>query len=159
MLSSEIATVLQSIPIMKNSFRGVFPADMLPHKITNFPASFVINTDPSNKPGTHWTAVHFISPWKAMFFCSFGKSDYPFMRFVLDNACCVEYNDHAFQSELSTVCGQYCCVFLYYMNVGVDLRNLLSTCKPVWNDEFISHHFQYLFGHVWNQKLQTFANV
>jgi len=42
--------------ILDETFQGVFPLDLLPRKkSTN--TMFIINTDTSNLPGSHWIAV------------------------------------------------------------------------------------------------------
>ena len=51
---------------------GVFPADRLPSRITQFPRGLVANTDPSTKPGMHWVAMYFPDASTSEFFDSYG---------------------------------------------------------------------------------------
>ena len=39
-------------------FVGVFPRNRLP-AINTYPASLILNTDPSGRPGEHWVAIYF----------------------------------------------------------------------------------------------------
>ena len=42
----------------KRYFIGVYPRNRLP-AIKSYPASLIVNTDPSGKPGEHWLAIYF----------------------------------------------------------------------------------------------------
>ena len=40
-------------------FRGVYAADHAKAlEVTEFPSGYIINTDPSDKPGTHWVCLY-----------------------------------------------------------------------------------------------------
>jgi hypothetical protein len=54
-------------------FCGVFPADQLPKSLSTFPCGFVVNTDPSTKPGTHWVVFYFPTYNTGEFFDSYGQ--------------------------------------------------------------------------------------
>ena len=45
-------------PVLPPLIRGVFPSEKLP-VINTYPATLIANTDPHNKPGTHWAAMYF----------------------------------------------------------------------------------------------------
>ena len=61
MNTSQIKYALEQDPLTRKIFRGVFPSDKLPQTIEKYPCGSVANTDPSNKPGTHWVAFYFPS--------------------------------------------------------------------------------------------------
>jgi hypothetical protein len=42
---------------LKKYFQGVYAIDSLPKFEHSYPAAFIINTHPKNKPGEHWKAV------------------------------------------------------------------------------------------------------
>jgi hypothetical protein len=46
--------------------------DSLPKFVHSYPAAFIINTHPKNKPGEHWIAVYFYANLKAVYFDSYG---------------------------------------------------------------------------------------
>ena len=54
-----------------NCFKGVFPCDRVPYK-AKLPLNIIINTDPSNKPGTHWVCVSIDKNGRGFYFDSFG---------------------------------------------------------------------------------------
>ena len=60
----QIATALTLDLITSTKFCGVFRSDQLPKTIESFPCGFVVNTDPSSEPGTHWMAFYFPSEHK-----------------------------------------------------------------------------------------------
>ena len=67
--TNEIDEILLSFS--KLNFMGVFPRDQLP-TINKYPASFVLNTDPSYKVWEHWLGFYFDCHRKCFFFDSFG---------------------------------------------------------------------------------------
>ena len=58
--TNEIDEILRLDSFSKLNFMGVFPRDQLP-TINKYPASFVFNTDPSNKEGKHWLGFYLIA--------------------------------------------------------------------------------------------------
>lgn len=103
--------------ILRNDdcFRGCFPRDRLP-KVTQYPSSYIINTDPHDEPGEHWVAVHFYSKNKAEYFDSYGLP--PFHEDIQDflnrNAHSSTYFPRRLQTPhpLSIVCGFYAILFI-----------------------------------------------
>jgi hypothetical protein len=51
MNSTQINTALSSDPMVKKTFVGVYALDHLPEK--EYPGGYIVNTDPSDKPGQH----------------------------------------------------------------------------------------------------------
>jgi hypothetical protein len=74
MNTAEITRALEQDPITSKSFLGVFPSDKLPQTLDKHPCGFVVNTDPSSKPGMHWVAFYFPSEGEGEFFDSYGQS-------------------------------------------------------------------------------------
>src|SRR5438128_1093615 len=70
------------------NFLGVFALDEQPStddlsELKKYPVAYIINSDPSNKPGQHWLAVYKESQDGALeFFDSYGQhpSNYSFPR-------------------------------------------------------------------------------
>ena len=57
-------------PILAPVRQGVYPRDKLPI-VNKYSSGLIANTDPHDKPGTHWVAMYFICPWKSEFFDSY----------------------------------------------------------------------------------------
>ena len=59
-LSNTVLNILaREDPLLRISFRGVFPADKLPSvpKGRRFTDAYIVNTDPAGEPGEHWLAI------------------------------------------------------------------------------------------------------
>ena len=59
-LSDTVLNILaREDPLLRISFRGVFPADKLPSvpKGRRFTDAYLVNTDPAGEPGEHWLAI------------------------------------------------------------------------------------------------------
>ena len=52
--TSQILAALESDPVTRKTFCGVFSSDHLRKVMNRFPCGFVANTDPGDEPGTHW---------------------------------------------------------------------------------------------------------
>ena len=61
MNSLEILNILKSDAFTKTVFTDVLPSDRLPGRIQTRSRGFIVNTDPADKPGTHWLVI-FITP-------------------------------------------------------------------------------------------------
>ena len=118
------------------SFLGVFPADMIPRKIT-YPCSFIANTEPKTHPGRHWIAVYVDCEGYGTHFCSYGSKTFS----TAMNRLCVDWqaNEKRLQSFVSAACGQYCVSFLHFANQNVSLREFLALFSDdrMENDEIV----------------------
>ena len=84
-------------PIMQ----GVYPTDKLPI-VNKYPSGLIANTDPHDKPGTHWVVTYFILLWESgVFFDSYGFSTdtYGIDGYINQNV--TRYNDKPFQGLTS----------------------------------------------------------
>jgi hypothetical protein len=109
-------------------FLGVFPSGLLPHSITQ-PGTFIVNTDPHTKRGSHWLAVNFQpKSYSGNYFDSYGLAPYiSSIKEFLKRTCNVsEYNKTQLQGMSSTVCGKYCCIFALYTDRGYTPKHFLS---------------------------------
>src|SRR5882757_7533519 len=108
-------TLIQELLRNDKCFRGVFPCDLLPTKIS-YPSAYGINTDSSNKPGEHWVAVFFTPMRKAEYFDSFGLPplNSHILKFIQNNSLSFSYNNIMIQTPhpLSAVCGFYAILFI-----------------------------------------------
>jgi hypothetical protein len=93
-------------------FLGVYALDKLPHRVPpHRPIIMVANTDPSNRPGTHWIAIYMGETCE--FFDSFGRPPPAvFLRYIKKH--CIKkwtYNSRRLQSIYSRYCGHYCVLY------------------------------------------------
>lgn len=125
MNSKQIHSILHSR--LGDIFYGVFPSDEVPRTIDGFPRAFVINTDPSNKPGSHWLAVYIDSDGRADYFDSFGLSPrIPSITKLLNTCNDWQYNGTQIQGVFSSVCGHYCVHFLLKRHIGVPMTEIVG---------------------------------
>lgn len=129
----EILNSLQNIACtssQKNKRKnyGVFPCDHLPQNIKK-PAFIVANTDKANKPGTHWVAFYVPQRGPTEYFDSFGlapRNKY-FKEFIEDQSKNQPiWNKKRLQSDFTSVCGHYCCVYLHHRCNGRSMESFIK---------------------------------
>jgi hypothetical protein len=147
----QINRALKKHPVTKKCFRGVYSLDTLPpKKYLKKPSSFIVNTDPSNKPGTHWIAIYLPANGRAEFFDSYGRwpAHKNFQTFIHKNTKKpILYNKMKLQSPLSTVCGKYCCLYLFYKCNGKSMKEFQKLYGPDRriNDRITENMFKKIF--------------
>jgi hypothetical protein len=122
--SGQLDSILNADRFTSKIHNGVFACDQLPKNI-NYPAAFVINTDPSYMPGMHWVAVYFNKQGKCSYFDSYGLA--PFVNSIkafLGKE--YQFNNLHIQSDDSNVCGHYCILFLTRAARGQTLQNIIA---------------------------------
>ena len=101
---------------------GTFPADKVPQGLTTrqTPCCFVLNTHPNGLPGEHWLAFYYDGRRVIEYFDSYGL---PLETHASVHAAlvaqglvslCKSANTIALQSPITSVCGQYCVLFLFW---------------------------------------------
>lgn len=103
----EIEKTVERDKCLSRYFLGVFASDMLP-QISEKPACFIANTDPSGAPGEHWVAMFFDK--NVEYFDSYGLQPIDAFNIYKPNWI----NQYCLQELDSTVCGEYCIYFLQY---------------------------------------------
>lgn len=103
-------------------FLGVFSADLIPLQVLRSRSRdtcFIVNTDHSSLPGTHWLAFYYHACTRKFdYFDSFGQplSFYSQVcstfRTYLNHVAAVN-NSVMLQSLTSAACGYYCILFLH----------------------------------------------
>lgn len=127
MNSMEINQLMNSNNLTKNMFKGVFASDQLPKKNVSKPSFYIVNTDPSYKSGQHWIAIYFPRNKPAEFFCPAGQPPIkPFITFLNRNSKSYICNKKRIQSEFSTFCGYFCCIFIYIRCKNILFKNFLN---------------------------------
>ena len=107
--------ILKNDSFTKTVFTDVLPSDRLPHEIRKRPRGYILNTDPSDKPGSHWVAVYLTEDGKGEFWDSYGKAPgfytKKFSQFLNKHCSTFAWNRRVLQAPLSDVCGQYTLFF------------------------------------------------
>lgn len=90
----------------------------LKRKLKN-PAFVIVNTGDSDSPGEHWLAFWFPKSGRGELFDSFGNSplNSDFIEFLQRNCSSYIYNEQRLQADFSTCCGQWCCVYMYILQM------------------------------------------
>ena len=140
--------VMKHDPHAAPLFQGVFAADTLPRHIIKKQGYYIINTDPIRKPGRHWVAAAIDCHGHGEFFDSYGMSPYtPEHRQFLNRHCkSWKYNHVDLQALDSTVCGQYCVMYLLHKAHGYSLPDFVNmyfsdNCNE--NDKIVSRMFNH----------------
>lgn len=93
------------------------------------PAVFVVNTDPSWRPGSHWVGLHYDGMGQFEYFDSFGLPPTVYRnihRFITRNSDRpVGYNSRILQDVLSDYCGLYVIHFVLMKARGANMKDLL----------------------------------
>ena len=148
MNTTQIHRALESNSITSSIFGGVYAADAVP-PLDTFPQGYVVNTDPTGAPGSHWVTLYTEKSVIVETFDSFGKdlnSYSPFFHELGENNRLITQSQQL-QSELSTVCGQYCIFFLLRRASGETYSYIvhLFTDHKISNDimvcQYVNHHF------------------
>ena len=108
MNTSELEQVLEKIDCTKNPFGGVYPSDLLPLEVKQYPQSFVANVD---------TSEYFIDNQHGELFDSHRLPPHRYTKYFEDflnrNAAQWTYNRKHLQSLFTDVCGHYCIFYIY----------------------------------------------
>jgi hypothetical protein len=133
-----------------NHFKGVFPIDRLPASFS-LPAIFIINHDREGMPGSHWVSISITDTGVGTYFDSYGLEPIQkYLKFFLRlHTKHWNYNKQRLQGVISTVCGQYSCVFALYESVGLGLEtftNQFSTTNFCFNDQLVIDMYREYFG-------------
>jgi hypothetical protein len=96
-----------------------------------FPSMCVVNFDTSNQPGSHWVAVNLTETGVAEYFDSYGDMK-PNIQIEskLKIAASFKKSTLVFQG-FSTVCGQYCLVFLLLRARNYSYKDIMSKLLSV----------------------------
>lgn len=113
---------------IKLHFKGVYSSDLLPWRLAK-KGIYVVNTDPSTEPGSHWVVLSTFDLHKNIvdYFDSYGKTPIQeVLELLLRNGFFCRYNTKILQSSTSNVCGNYCIFFAYFMSYGYSMKEFVA---------------------------------
>jgi hypothetical protein len=138
----------------RNIFKGTFALNQVPLVYTlNPPYGLVVNTEPSSQAGEHWIALYQSEQGRPVEILDTRGSSYSkdltahenYVQHVVDVLKIEDYQMNRFplQSPCSSLCGEYCVLFLY-CRMMVDLSfdsylSLFSETDLYANDRFVYH--------------------
>jgi hypothetical protein len=152
----QLEQILSADPYVQSyGYLGVYPIDQARKLPKIYPSCFIINTDPSTKPGKHWIGIIRFNKTTGYYFDSAGLS--PETRSgmlpILRTCSAWIFNRKTLQSLFTTTCGQYCCFFLLHAARGYTMdaiTYLLDGRSPSENDIFIFTYIQQRYPHIAN---------
>lgn len=171
MNTSQLQCIISCDPELRDGVLGVFAADQLPLVLPSTSCGFIVNTDISSRPGTHWLAM-FMRDNVVDFFDSYGQ--YPgaytplFTRWICRHGLRVRINQKRVQSDSSNVCGLYCLYFLRQRLLGLSMTQITAgfdTSNLEANDRYILDLFTRVFPYclqnecVYNQGCKPCADM
>lgn len=131
MNTTQLECCIECDSVLKQYVIGVFPSDRLPEWALPKSYGIIVNTDPANQPGQHWCAIYCDAQGHLEFFDSYGRSPERNSMFITTwihrRSNHVRFNQKQLQSDRSSVCGQYCLLFLHQRRQGITLRQFLDT--------------------------------
>ena len=136
----DIDWVMMSDPYTRELFGGTKAIDQLPVSRPKGSVCYIINTSPSNHPGTHWIAVY-LNDTVDEYFCSYGSDPPKEVRRLLRKP--YKRTEHLTQNISSNLCGQYCILYLLSRCRGHSLEKFMATFTTVLyaNDLIVQTYF------------------
>lgn len=127
---------------------NVYAANRLPIHV-EAPVFVISNLDVDTQPGSHWIAIHIDNKRVGQYFDSFGRPPTGFHKTFLNRNCRLwDFNTKRLQNDWTTVCGEYCCVYLHYKFYGnsmFDFTHVLQENDTLSNDILVCEMFKYYF--------------
>lgn len=108
------------------SFLGVYARNRLPRGLNLKSFSLVANTDPDNRNGQHWIAIHVDENGHGEYYDPFGFPPlHKAFEHFLDRQCTFwTYNYVPIQHPTSIVCGQHCIFYLIMKHKGYQMHQI-----------------------------------
>lgn len=126
MNNRQISALMRNHSRVSKIFVGVYPADMLPKKPRkDKPCAYIANTHKHNQPGEHWVCFYFPKDSLPEFWDSYGfPPQNEFKHFLGKHYLC---SNKPLQHPLSSVCGQYCCLYILKRTEGFDMHSIITS--------------------------------
>lgn len=127
---------------------NVFPANRIP-VFMNLPVYIISNLDPDSKPGSHWIAIHIDINGNGEYFDSFGRKPTGYHKLFLKRNSKKWFHNHvSIQNHFTSVCGEYCLVYIYFKLKGKTMLDFLSLFNKdtICNDLIVRNMFRSIFN-------------
>jgi hypothetical protein len=112
--------LLQFVEKLKiKNFNGIFARDDIPKALKK--GCYILNYDSERGEGTHWCAIRMETPKTGEYFSSFGD---PPLKYFYDKKMKMTYNDVQNQSFESSMCGQFCVIYLLLRQNGASMEDI-----------------------------------
>lgn len=126
---------------------NVYAANRLPI-YSHTPTYIISNLDPDTKPGSHWIAIHIDDSGVGQYFDSYGRPPTGYHRsFLKRNSRQWQFNSDRLQNDLTSVCGEYCLLYLYYKFNGNKMSDFIRIfdTNTLYNDILLHDMFKCFF--------------
>ena len=146
--NTQLERLVRRCPLSRRYFQGVYPCDA-PSRL-DFPASFIINTDPTDKKGEHWAGVYAPTRTRFLYFDSYGGHPNECILNSLEalGARWITRNQIPFQALTSNVCGYYAVMFIYTVSAGHPLDYMVNMLLRVQQpDLFVKRYVMNKMAH------------
>jgi hypothetical protein len=144
--------ILKNDPFTKTVFTDILPSDRLPREIRKGPRGYILNTDASDMPGSHWVAIYITEDGKGEFWDSYGQAPgfYNQNFTFLDKHCgTFTWNKIILQVPSSDVCGQYTFFFALHRCRRIPMSTIANmfTDSKEWNNELVRDFIDKWYKH------------
>ena len=146
-------SILKNDPFTKTVFTDVLPPDRLPREIRKTPRGYILNTDASDMPGSHWIAMYMTEDGKGEFWDSYGQApgfySQNFNQFLDKHCVTFKWNRRILQAPSSDVCGQYTLFFALHRCRRIPMSTIANmfTGGKEWNDELVRDFIDKWYKH------------
>lgn len=126
---------------------NVFAANRIP-MFDELPIFLVSNLDPDTKKGSHWIAIHIDKYGVGEYFDSYGRKPIGYhLDFLKRNAKKWIFNDKRIQNNFTSICGEYCLIYLYFKYMNKSMHNFVNifTTNTLYNDLLLRNMFKIIF--------------
>ena len=114
------------------------PIDLIPENL-DYPSLIVVNLDSSEKKGSHWIVLHYISNHIVEHFDSIGRKPDEYIKNILfRQILAYKYNNKRLQSLYSNTYGLFCLFYSYYSSCNEGMVRILHRVGNTYKEnEFI----------------------
>ena len=126
---------------IRTRFKGVYAIDEIPRLKTD--KLVVVNLDPSNMPGSHWTVIYNKEGSVIEYFDSRGmKPPRSVADYLLSYTKECIYSTRRLQQYQTSSCGLFCLYYSFYASRKCDLQHIVNNFHDNLNiNEYIVANF------------------
>lgn len=156
MNSLQLEQILERDEFTKTKKCFVIARDIFINKNIPAPSFIICNTDNSDGTGIHWFVVYYEDYNHVELFDSFAllSIDETLMNKIISLAPNMTYNDTVIQGSNSSVCGQYCIIFLLLRSRGHSFHQIIRWLLHCKNIEQRDHTVNEIINQRYNHLLE-----